>query len=305
MDWIRDALDRLWLRVDETAALAGERYPLYADAGGWTTTGRGSWAGGFWAGLLALRAAVGSPAAFEAAVSARDRLAPWADQDTVCRGMIFWYGETLGLLGLAEPAPSTGRAARALAERFDPAIDAVPWGTRFAPEHPPVRPDGAAGAAALLAWSGHEDLAGRHLRTHLRHPAVHSARDQAWLLLAAAEGVRWLGHDYLGDAARLAEPWSDGRVPRAVAGEAWPDTSAAAIAAVALLELACADERWREPGVRLLAEVIRVGQLGHGGIGHGCYDPVRGLATDHELVWGDYFAALGLARAAGLITGGP
>lgn len=299
-------MDRLWRRVDETAAQVGERFPLYADSQGWTSTASGSWAGGFWAGLLALRAAVDpSPERIGAAVRTRDRLAPWAAQDTVCRGMIFWYGDTVGLLGLADPSPATALAADALARRFDERIGAVPWGTRFPPEHPPLRPDGAAGTVPLLAWSGRRDLAHRHLASHLRDASPRTARDRAWLLLAAAEAVEQLGPEHLPAAAELAAGWAVPVIPQALAGDPRPDTSAAAIAATALIELGDVQGRWKDAGARLLAEILRVGQLPNGGIGHGCYDPDRGIGADHELVWGDFFAALALARLQQVVTAGP
>lgn len=56
--------DRAWAavleRTGQTAAEVGPRFPLYADpeTGIWKTTSRGSWTGGFWAGLLWLRARV-------------------------------------------------------------------------------------------------------------------------------------------------------------------------------------------------------------------------------------------------------
>ncbi|MFD2119915.1 hypothetical protein ACFSNO_10350 [Streptomyces cirratus] len=33
----------------------------------------------------------------------------------------------------------------------------------------------------------------------------------------------------------------------------------------------------------------------------GCYDAGKGLAVRHELVWGDFFLALGLASLDGLV----
>jgi unsaturated chondroitin disaccharide hydrolase len=39
-------------------------------------------------------------------------------------------------------------------------------------------------------------------------------------------------------------------------------------------------------------------------VAHGCYDLGPGVATDHELVWGDFFTALGLAMVTGLLPVG-
>ncbi|MET9657227.1 hypothetical protein [Streptomyces sp. NPDC006510] len=85
------ALQLLVGRVEKTAELVGTRFPLYADPtdGHWTTTGRGSWTGGFWAGLLWLRARhTGSAADRSAASAATARLAPWIESDTAARGLI-------------------------------------------------------------------------------------------------------------------------------------------------------------------------------------------------------------------------
>ena len=340
--WAEPALRLLLDRVGQTVEHVGDRFPLFADpdTGTWTTTARGSWAGGFWAGLLALRAAAEPGAGRLAeALAARERLASWVHADTGCRGMIFWYGDTAGWLGLAEPAATTVAAARALAAGFDPRVDAVPWGTALAPGPDPLalKPDGAAGVVPLLAWARHRPggppdgtrLAHRHLAAHLRLGRQRWSRGAAWLLLAAADAEL---HDTSNPdppcpdpdrpcatsdadrpcaARRLAADWL-GRfgtgLPTAHQGRpgAPPDSSAAAIAAVALLTLATLDDdpRWRRAGTDLLAEVAHTAQRGSGpgagGVGLGCYDLAGGTATAHELIWGDYFTALGLAMLTGL-----
>lgn len=97
-DWADRALAAVMERVSTTESQVGERFPLYADPrdGVWKTTGRGSWTGGFWAGLLWLRARYsGCSADRRAAVDRTARLAPWADADTVTRGLILWYPTAL------------------------------------------------------------------------------------------------------------------------------------------------------------------------------------------------------------------
>ncbi|MER5929102.1 hypothetical protein [Streptomyces sp. NPDC002054] len=89
------------------------------------------------------------------------------------------------------------------------------------------------------------------------------------------------------------------------------DTSAAAITAVALLKLA------RLPGPRqaeyarraeaVLRRLVAAHLTGPGDsrpagmLLDGCYDAARGTAPCHELVWGDFFLALGLAAVTGLV----
>ncbi|MFD0372450.1 hypothetical protein [Streptomyces sp. NPDC127114] len=96
--WAEEALGLLLGRVGETAEQVGDRFPLYADPvhGRWTTTGRGSWTGGFWAGLLRLRARhTGSRTDHARATAATARLASWVGADTATRGLILWYGTAL------------------------------------------------------------------------------------------------------------------------------------------------------------------------------------------------------------------
>ncbi|MDQ0942309.1 hypothetical protein [Streptomyces sp. V1I1] len=93
--WAEPALARVLERVAVTRTGVGDRFPLYADqeTGLWTTTRRGSWTGGFWAGLLWLRARhTGDVRDREAARATAMRLADWAGADTATRGLILWYG---------------------------------------------------------------------------------------------------------------------------------------------------------------------------------------------------------------------
>ncbi|MEI5130877.1 hypothetical protein RB199_00350 [Streptomyces libani] len=78
--WADRAWGALLERTEQTAAEVGPRFPLYADpeSGAWKSTSRGSWTGGFWAGLLWLRAlASGAPQDRAAAAECTRRLAHW------------------------------------------------------------------------------------------------------------------------------------------------------------------------------------------------------------------------------------
>ncbi|MFI1658838.1 sugar ABC transporter permease, partial [Streptomyces sp. NPDC020472] len=129
-DRAEGALELLFRRVEETLGQVGGRFPLYADPadGRWTTTGRGSWTGGFWAGLLWLRARhTGRAEDRSAASAATARLAPWAEADTAARGLVLWYGTALA----TEDGVATAlreRAAKAALAAWDPALGLVPWG---------------------------------------------------------------------------------------------------------------------------------------------------------------------------------
>uniref|UniRef100_A0AAU2K110 Sugar ABC transporter permease n=1 Tax=Streptomyces sp. NBC_00049 TaxID=2903617 RepID=A0AAU2K110_9ACTN len=342
-------------RVSVTEARVGDRFPLYAEAGDgrWTTTSRGSWTGGFWAGLLWLRArCTGADADRRAAAACAARLAPWADADTATRGLIFWYGTALA--GDDEAAARLReRAARACLSAYDPELGLVPWGDALGGPRLLARVDGVPGMGPLLAGAGAGGAAAAaaHLHRHLDlclgedgagHPWLWPARSfdgdagwqpcaepgpgwsrgQAWLLLAVADAlVRPDGAH--GDPARLGaaadgllfqgEVLSGRLVPPADASRpAGPlDTSAAAITAVALLKLArlpgpraqvCSDR-----AVGILQRLVRAHLTGPGSgrppgmLLDGCYDAAKGLAVRHELVWGDFFLALGLAALEGVV----
>ncbi|MFE5766419.1 sugar ABC transporter permease [Streptomyces sp. NPDC056492] len=337
---LADVLDRAAVTRAET----GDRFPLYADpeTGRWTTTGRGAWTGGFWAALLWLRARhTGEPADRAAAAACTARLADWVGADTATRGLILWYGTAFadGDPGARE---LRARAAEAALAALDPELGLVPWGSAFGGPRLLARVDGVPGMVGLLAAAGPdgERAAASHLHRHLDlcagaggrtvpawefhpgagwraygEPRAGWSRGDAWLLLAVADalhhpGVARIAPDRLEAVAeRLADAWTRPGTPLVpLADEGRPagplDTSAAAIAAVALLKLA------RVPGCRAASQYAYraaailerlVGEhLTRGMLLDGCYDAGKGLAVRHELVWGDFFLAFGLAALTGL-----
>ncbi|MEU9234188.1 sugar ABC transporter permease [Streptomyces subrutilus] len=356
-DWAGPALTAVLDRVTVTEAEVGARFPLYADPrdGRWTTTGRGSWTGGFWAGLLWLRARrTGNEADRTAAAAWTARLAPWAEADTATRGLIFWYATAPAPGGAAGAEALRARAARACLDAYDPQAGIVPWGAALGGTRLLARADAVPGLVPLLAGAGPEGaaVAAAHLHRHLDlclgpHGAAHHgrprpawqfdpaagwrpradpapgwSRGEAWLLLAVADALlrpAVSGHrpQRLASAAGqlLARTGAlTGRLvpPDAVSRPLGPvDTSAAAITAVALLKLS------RIPGPRAAACAHRataiLGRLAGahltspgggrpaGMLLDGCYDAAKGLAVRHELVWGDFFLALGLAALGGLV----
>ncbi|MBD0745046.1 sugar ABC transporter permease [Streptomyces sp. CBMA152] len=289
--WALPALDALLDRVTATEAQVGERFPLYADpgTGTWTTTGRGSWTGGFWAGLLWLRARRTGAARDRAAAQAcTARLARWVDADTATRGLILWYGTAL-----ADDEGSAAlqrRAARACLDAFDPERGMVPWGAAFGGPRLAVRTDGVPGMVPLLATVD-KAAAESHLRRHLKLcPPLRWSRGRAWLLLGIAEGARHLEIAELPPAvdqlttSRLV-PSADDEHP-----DGPLDTSAAAITALALLQLGRTQH-----AVDILDELVRVHLTADGRLLDGCYDLDEGTAVRHELIWGTFFLAYALA----------
>ncbi|MEU6056834.1 sugar ABC transporter permease [Streptomyces sp. NPDC047097] len=359
--WAREALGRVLERVAVTREAVGDRFPLYADPvdGGWTTTRRGSWTGGFWAGLLWLRArATGDAGDRRAAAGCTDALAGWVEADTVTRGLILWYGTALDERASAA-ARLRGRAGGALLAAFDPGLGLVPWGAALGGDRLLARTDGLPGTGRLLACAGAAGVraAAAHLDRHLglclpgdamermcpawrfrpgggwepcEEPRPGWSRGEAWLLLALADALlvpAYGGEEVPARVAAAAVRLADGLlagslVPPADAGRDGgpPDTSAAAIGAVALLKLARARPGSPLPGAagyeRRAVDVLRrladhhLSRPEHGRQGggrpagmllDGCYDADRGLAVRHELVWGDFFLALGLAALTGLV----
>ncbi|MGG2464035.1 sugar ABC transporter permease [Streptomyces sp. RGM 3693] len=359
--WGEQALAAVLERVRTTAAEVGPRFPLYAEPGTdrWTTTSRGSWTGGFWAGLLWLRAlAHGSATDRAEAAACTGRLAHWADRDTATRGLVLWYGTALaaGPGGDRTAAELRGRAARACLAAYDPELRVVPWGDAFGGPRLLARADGVPGLVPLLpcAPGGGAAAARGHLTQHLElclseepprpswqalgarrwtgraEPAPGWSRTVAWLLLGAADGLHFVPFrseegstsvprgdvtaSGLWDAARrLIAMRCDGPaqlVPHDGDPSGPVDTSAAAIEAVAVLKLASlarAEGRTSEAD-RLAgrAEAVLRRLCAHhlspsGGLLDGCYDAARGVAVRHELVWGDFFLALGLAVVTGLV----
>ncbi|MFI1397093.1 sugar ABC transporter permease [Streptomyces sp. NPDC020681] len=352
------ALAAVLERVAVTRAEVGDRFPLFADplTGRWTTTGRGSWTGGFWAGLLWLRARHTGSADDRAAASAcTARLADWAEADTATRGLIFWYGTALASCD-AGASELRVRAAKAALAALDPELGLVPWGSALGGPRLLARADAVPGMVPLLATAGPEGAAAAHshLHRHLdlclgdgrlipawRYDAADAAeaagetagwrpcdeppsgwsRGRAWLLLAVADALhspgpcRWEERRRLESAGRQLA--ATGHLASLVppADEAVPDgpldTSAAAITAVALLKLARRPGPWaaeyQHRGEAILHRLISVHLSGHGEgrpsgmLLDGCYDAGRGTAVRHELIWGDFFLALGLAALTGLV----
>ncbi|GHH66066.1 hypothetical protein GCM10017673_11180 [Streptosporangium violaceochromogenes] len=322
MSWAEKALEELLERAATAEPRTRGRWPLYADpaSGHWTTTARGSWAGGFWAGLLWLRAIVsGNPADRAVAAGRTAALGPWVAADTAARGLILWYGTALGAAaGDAGAAGLRARAARACLEARDPRLGLVPWGAAFGGPRELARVDGLPGLLPLLRLAGPGGVAAARDQLDLQlglttggrepvpswralpeggwephpDPPPGWSRTVAWLALAVADA---------GDDGRRRALLAHPRVAARFAGDAPavplvrpggpPDTSAAAIEAVAALKLAAG---LRGRAVAVLRELVTA-HLRDGRLLDGCYDHEHGVATRHELVWGDFFLAVGLA----------
>ena len=273
------ALAALLGRIDVIESTVGDRFPLYADpeSGAWTTTARGSWTGGFWVGLLWLRARLsGRSVHHETAAGWTSRLLPRARDDTDTRAMTFWYGAGVGhqLTGDRRAGLVALTGATAVCESFDQRRRLVPVGTALhgPGEAPLASPDAFAAIVALMNYAdgtvpGAVDVAAHHAQTLIglcvgaegavrtptaaarSHPPGRDGgwtRGQAWAMLGCAVAADRLGERYREPALRTANWWlryvptEDVPPAQLGAGPSPPDTSAATIALAALMTLGAA-----------------------------------------------------------------
>lgn len=137
------------------------------------------------------------------------------------------------------------------------------------------------------------------------------ARGQAWGMLGFAVATRDIGTEFAEPARRSADWWltrvRPSKAPHAaLADHTSPvDTSAAAIAAAALLTLAAVGgpgaAGYHAAAVGTVEHLVERHLRADGALGDGCYDHSRGVATAHELVWGSYFLAATLAVLSGRV----
>jgi unsaturated chondroitin disaccharide hydrolase len=340
----RRALERSLLRVDTTLHQTGDRFPMFArhPDGTWTTSRRGSWTGGFWVGLLWLRAAVtAEPAHAKSAADWTESLLPRADDHTVTRAMTFWYGAALGhrLTGHPRAAEIARSGARALATAFSPSMGIIPMGTALGTGEPGLTKsfvDPLAAVVRLLPWAdgGHTEIARSHLDQHIRHcvdsdgavaahlrwnadtddliadaPYGQWSRGQAWALLGLTEAATVMDDAYLPVAHTVADHWLRTRPRQPPADHIGDpgervDTSAAAISASALLELAGTGEdgrRYRDAALATVDALLESHVNDSGALLHGSYRTEPDRTESLETIWGNFFLTLTLARLTGAI----
>ncbi|WP_405491396.1 sugar ABC transporter permease [Streptomyces sp. NBC_00096] len=167
------------------------------------------------------------------------------------------------------------------------------------------------GPEFVPAWSYEEGAGWRACA----EPVPGWSRGRAWLLLALADVLHRpaVAEQLPGSpealAEQLATSWTGPGTPLVPpADDARPDgpqdTSAAAITAVALLKLARLPGPHAAHHAHRAAEILQRlvdGHLSRGRLLDGCYDAEKGIALRHQLIWGDFFLALGLAELTGLV----
>ena len=184
-----------------------------------------------------------------------------------------------------------------------------------------VRDDGSVCQSATF-----DGLTG-DLRRRYTHKGVRDdstwGRAQAWAMLGLAQGIAGGGAELQPVAERVADWWmahapadkvafwdfDDPSIP-----ETNRDTSATAIAAAALLKLgALIPARRQEYGAfaeatvealasRYLTPVSRDDRREPGILTGGCFNKRNGVATAHELIWGDYFLFEALLALEGALA---
>jgi unsaturated chondroitin disaccharide hydrolase len=159
-----------------------------------------------------------------------------------------------------------------------------------------VRADGSAAQSATYDDAGR--LCGQ-ATIDGSSPGSTWARAQAWAMLGLAQAAHLTGEEFTQPAERVAD-WYLGHLPAdgvcfwdfndPAIPDAPRDTSAAAIAAAALLKLAAlGEDRYRAAAEQIIDALAGRHLAAHGGLRDGCYERRNRLATSNELIWGDYF----------------
>jgi unsaturated chondroitin disaccharide hydrolase len=130
-----EAIDRMLVRMRDTAARVKDRFPHWADpeTGEWRTTPDGDWTGGYWIGMHWLAATATGDARYRAwAAETLPRLGDRVGAQTVFKSFPVYYGAALGAIlhGDAGARDVALRTARSLARLYAPGLGLVPLGAQ-------------------------------------------------------------------------------------------------------------------------------------------------------------------------------
>ncbi len=135
------------------------------------------------------------------------------------------------------------------------------------------------------------------------------ARAQSWGLVGFAQAYAWTGEEYIGQAADRVASWWLGHAPKDKVAfwdfsdptipNTFRDTSATAMVAAGLLKLSVSRRNMRlHSEAAAIVQALVEGYLApvdardkrpRGMLAEGCWQRNEGVATHHELVWGDYY----------------
>ena len=130
-----EAIERMLVRIDDTATRVTKEFPHWADpdTGEWTTTPHGDWTGGFWIGMLWLAATATGDARYRAwAEPYAERLRARIDAQTVFKAFPAYYGAVLGAVLHGAPAARdiAIQTARSFTQLYAPTLRLVPLGAQ-------------------------------------------------------------------------------------------------------------------------------------------------------------------------------
>jgi unsaturated chondroitin disaccharide hydrolase len=130
-----EAIERMLVRIQDTAARVTKDFPHWADpeTGNWTTTPHGDWTGGFWIGMLWLAATATGDGRYRAwAEPYAERLRARIDAETVFKAFPAYYGAALGAILHEAPAARdiAIQTARSFTRLYAPALRLVPLGAQ-------------------------------------------------------------------------------------------------------------------------------------------------------------------------------
>ncbi len=248
------------------------------------------------------------------------------------RGLVDMYNPAAGLIPLgseAEEASNTGSneanidalpGTTALLLGEGPGSDAYRIGLSHVKQHIAlcVRDDGS------VCQSASFDPQNGSLTRRYTHKGFHSdstwARAQAWCMVGLAQAIE-RGADELAPVAMLVSDWWLSHMPADHVAywdfddTAIPntnrDTSASAIAAASLLKLSrliperrsayqeAAEATVATLTAQYLTPVTAADTRQPGILTQGCFNKRNGVATEHELIWGDYFLLEALLALSG------
>lgn len=128
------SIESIFANMDQVAEQCGEQFPLFRQSSSeqWTLSRRGSWLGGFWAGLWWRRALIsGQEQDREQALNWSQKLQVWLEEPSINRSFVFWYGSGLGSIwhGDREAEAHVDQAAQALLNSFDASSGFWPLGS--------------------------------------------------------------------------------------------------------------------------------------------------------------------------------
>lgn len=348
-DDMRLALQQLFQRMDRLARQCPDGFPVFSPQAEdrWLVSAGGSWLGGFWAALAWLKANMTqADSDRDQAQCICRRLSSKLDEDTVNRSLIYWYGAGLGEIWFNDDQAGklAELAADALVSTYREDMACIPLGMAQGggkEGRRRINIDALAATIQLLGHSQkqtHQEVLRQHTDTLISVLAGHNgayhahahfydghfqtqgqagdwSRGQAWAMLALSRAAERWGEPYLTQALQAFEYWRQSRpalpLNRLSQPEALHDSSAAVIAALAMLSLADLlpdGEQWRHQAYQQISDVLQSRYFigldqnnEQAGIFWGCCYKTKNDEEMVEATWGSFLLSAALAALLGRI----